>query len=455
VSVSLHVSRHDVYISPEERIRLHACKMPPKRAAATAPENPRRGKRVRRAPGEPPPAPLKPRPSDTWVVNPVFDVQQVDDVIANADWGWLEQRAETLHPENATCNIDSAAYTRGVHNAVFELAFTDGTYWIVRINLDAITHPVDRKGMLSEYATMKVVRERTTLRVPRVYDYNLDPGNPFGFVYTIMEALPGRALDGRLCEIRPAFFKRKVAKQFADAVYQLSRIRFNMCGRIWCGDDLNEEPTLMETYTGRGPFKTSAAYFRAIRESERGLLQGAYGQTNDWPRWDAAIKLQLWMIPKLMHPEWRHGPFMLSCADMKFYNLLVDDDYNITGFLDWSGAEVVPIEAFVNVFEFRRQVFDRTKTIMWKIASFQKSFLNCLIELGIDEPGKPSIVGAFRSRLQHVDIAHNSINIDLVEYYNRRCLSLLFGNETTMQNYKERCRLGCGQPWPNWLPGFE
>ncbi len=41
------------------------------------------------------------------------------------------------------------------------------------------------------------------------------------------------------------------------------------------------------------------------------------------------------------------GPFPLCHIDLHYGNILVDDDYNITGIIDWSDAQTVPLERFM------------------------------------------------------------------------------------------------------------
>ena len=50
--------------------------------------------------------------------------------------------------------------------------------------------------------------------------------------------------------------------------------------------------------------------------------------------------------------EYLEGPFPLCHLDLHRYNVLVDDDYNITGIIDWSDAQTVPLERFMITPEF-------------------------------------------------------------------------------------------------------
>lgn len=41
------------------------------------------------------------------------------------------------------------------------------------------------------------------------------------------------------------------------------------------------------------------------------------------------------------------GPFPLCHMDLHYGNILVDDEYNITGIIDWSDVQTVPLERFI------------------------------------------------------------------------------------------------------------
>ena len=48
------------------------------------------------------------------------------------------------------------------------------------------------------------------------------------------------------------------------------------------------------------------------------------------------------MIPELVDPAWDAGPFMLRCEGMRFGNMLVDENFNITAVLDWEWSYSAP-----------------------------------------------------------------------------------------------------------------
>ncbi|KAL4944212.1 hypothetical protein BDV06DRAFT_112663 [Aspergillus oleicola] len=69
-----------------------------------------------------------------------------------------------------------------------------------------------------------------------------------------------------------------------------------------------------------------------------------------------------------MVTEHMYDPFPLCHLDLHFGNILVNENYKITGILDWSHAQTVPIERFAipteliappaAPAEFKKAVFD-------------------------------------------------------------------------------------------------
>lgn len=56
--------------------------------------------------------------------------------------------------------------------------------------------------------------------------------------------------------------------------------------------------------------------------------------------------LHVQATPLIVVPELDRGPFLLQHADLSVTNIMVDDDFNIVGFLDWTWACTVPQQSF-------------------------------------------------------------------------------------------------------------
>lgn len=77
------------------------------------------------------------------------------------------------------CSINLTHFASGFDTLILELAFSDDVFWIVRIPHRALDDE-DRTSMLSEIATMKIVKRYTTIPIPQVFDFEASVEQPFG-----------------------------------------------------------------------------------------------------------------------------------------------------------------------------------------------------------------------------------------------------------------------------------
>lgn len=122
---------------------------------------------------------------------------------------------------------------------VLELAFSDKVYWIVRVPHQALDDG-DRTSMLSEIATMKMVRRHTSIPIPQIFDFETSADQPFGYPYILMECLDGRTLPNGLATTIPQQHHGKVAEQLANVFAELQNLTFSRIGRLWCREDTDQ-----------------------------------------------------------------------------------------------------------------------------------------------------------------------------------------------------------------------
>lgn len=102
----------------------------------------------------------------------VSTTRQKRDIFFYADFnvGHLLQLAERLRGRPCTCD-DSQTPKAGAYNWAIFLAFDDGVEWVFRApsSSHAPAEAITERLLASEAATLKYVREHTTIPVPEVF----------------------------------------------------------------------------------------------------------------------------------------------------------------------------------------------------------------------------------------------------------------------------------------------
>ena len=260
----------------------------------------------------------------------------------------------------------------GGMNYHVDITFNDGSVWIARIRrFNATSPPPQLRDHIiqSEVATLKFL-EQTRVPTPRVYDFALEgsPGNDVGVGYILMEKLPGKSLRWCSPEMTPER-RRKVISQLADIYTELYKYPFDRVGSL-------DRPS-GEAHVGAFARESLTDF------TESGIE--ALSPFSDWEKYnEASIKLILKLIRSqemysqrpvdayIIHlylldimPTVKRrtsvslsaqsrstsrsdensnndNRFYLKHADEKGDQILVDDDYNITGIIDWEWAYTAP-----------------------------------------------------------------------------------------------------------------
>lgn len=229
--------------------------------------------------------------------------------------------------------------------------FDDGTRWIVRIpraSYGAVPDPLIEYLVASEYATLKFLGN-TKVPAPRPYAYALgsDPQNSVGVSYILMEALAGAPYYSSVATPEQ---REKVLSQLADVLVELSKHPLPRAGSLIHSNGRTEVSSFASNrYVALhqyGPFDDALTYF--VQSAEQHLDLIADGQLYHKYPLEA---FQFYMILKehahLLTTNEQANHFYLRHVDDKGDHLLIDEDKNITGIIDWQFARCVPAsEAF-------------------------------------------------------------------------------------------------------------
>ena len=268
--------------------------------------------------------------------------------------------------------IDLVSRQCGGQNCHVDVQFADRVTWIARIRLDSPHLPppaVQAHIFLSEVATLKFL-SNTRVPAPQVYAYELEaPNNAVGTSYVLMEKLPGKPLDWGCATTEQ---RARVMEQLADVYLELERHPILQTGSLVhsAGSDrakrnrvdvgsFAQTPCFETPDLAVGPFGTlEAAYTAIIRQQQRML---ANHEVSTLPV-DNYLSFfwRLKVLPELVAESVsRIGPFYLRHQDDKGDHILVDNDYNITGIIDWEWASAEAKEVAFN-----------SPCMMWPVADF-------------------------------------------------------------------------------------
>ncbi|KAJ0161066.1 hypothetical protein CTA2_6835 [Colletotrichum tanaceti] len=250
--------------------------------------------------------------------------------------------------EYPSITVGQGALT-GCANYHARIRFDDGSpSWLMRVPRVtgfAVGLPVSLAEYLirSEYATLKFL-ETTAVPAPRAFSFGIPSrgtDHGVGVCFLLMEELPGTPWDGR-------GDASKVWKGLAAILAELEKREFPQAGslHVWSPDD--DRPSVSAAASDRfvclgpwGPFDTSEEYYAAWAEQHLALI--ADGQL--YPQFPVEAYLVYRFLKenaaRLSEPE-PERIFFLKHVDDKGDHLLVDDDLNITGVIDWQMARVVP-----------------------------------------------------------------------------------------------------------------
>ncbi|KAI0139467.1 kinase-like domain-containing protein [Hypoxylon sp. NC0597] len=206
---------------------------------------------------------------------------------------------------------------------------------------DAMT-PTAEDSIESEVCTMRLIEGRTSIPVPRVYACDKSVESVLGAPFICMSFMPGTPLREVWFEEPKGMsreeFRLNVLRNTAKIMAQCAAFSFDQIGSI----SLDEKTPLAPCYEWQedefgvqyvissGPFDSSTAFLEEDAEE---------------PRLDtlskAERKIMASVMPSFPISRSSNG-FVLCPPDFDAQNVLVDEQGNITGWLDWEHVHTVP-----------------------------------------------------------------------------------------------------------------
>jgi tRNA A-37 threonylcarbamoyl transferase component Bud32 len=172
---------------------------------------------------------------------------------------------------------------------------------------------------LAEAAAMRLVREKTTIPVPEIYNAYTD--NTTGHVRIVMEFIEGDCLSNKWDQY-DAQQKEHVLQQLHDMFAQLRNIKGMFIGSV--DESACEDPLFEEDIGTYGPYMDEASFYQGIIKALKNTLESGWVDT------------VCAMVGALSGHE-----IVLTHGDMSPRNILVQDG-KIVAILDWEMAGYYP-----------------------------------------------------------------------------------------------------------------
>ena len=282
---------------------------------------------------------------------------RIERLLRNINLEALAARASELR-NGMPCKVPSPEYVlsrssdvMGRMNYHLEIRFDDGAIWLARVRqFDATSSPPALRdlGLRSEYATYKFL-ENTAVPAPKVFDLALEgPENPVGVGYILMEKLPGKSLKW---PPKDAHQRTHILEQYANILVELRKYPFDRIGCLNNPHSGHVGPLIRDVFADSdgvkvqtlGPFTLAREFRTAPINLVLRLIMNEERYTDRPVDWYLAHLFFLDLVPLVTSSRIEDSnQFFLKHVDDKGDHLLVDENYNITGIIDWEWAHTVP-----------------------------------------------------------------------------------------------------------------
>ncbi|ETS03824.1 phosphotransferase enzyme family protein [Trichoderma reesei RUT C-30] len=262
------------------------------------------------------------------------------------------------------CSIVGSS--RGSFNVCFFVQFgEENAKWVVRVPLEPVV--VDPWAKVqSEAATMRYIKKKTTIPIPAVHAYGNDAdliqGESKPVAFLICDYIPGQSLGMRTFADATADQRKHFYNDLFDILSQLYGLEFPVAGSLMPNPGNDAEPII-------GPIQCMAAneLHRVVQPQRNPSTFSSY---SDYMTYQLHIlsetfrlpteeldsnqaKMELFAIeslakqaPTLFDTSKSEMPFVLAHQDMRCSNVIVTEDFHISGIIDWEFSGTIPRQLF-------------------------------------------------------------------------------------------------------------
>lgn len=264
----------------------------------------------------------------------------------------------------------------GSYNCAYVMQFFEGAKFVIRV--PAAGRPgrwtkIDADALRSQVLTMAYIRRHTNLPIPDTlfFSTSLDIEN-FGYPFIISQYLPGKQVSevwgtGIDYDSDLERKRQKILRSLAQTMSRLQNLSFPASGSLYFEHNLDDDPQVGprhmvdETdYPNRTPYYEPSYSDTSAHLRGRLDLWWELNKTNvnyelspfspEAMEANGKFKILKMAIDSLPIPDSEDlnedrqpiESFVLAPPDFDIQNILVDDDGNVTGLLDFDGVHTVP-----------------------------------------------------------------------------------------------------------------
>lgn len=214
----------------------------------------------------------------------------------------------------------------------------------------------------------RYIERNTTIPLPHVHGFGpggtVDEHNPTGHAFLILDYIPGNSLN-ILSFVKDSRERRnRFYSQLIDILAQLRQHEFDHAGSLMPDPDGGPNPIVGHSLSielnelqirQKSSVAPTARFASAIDFAfyQYHIMAKVYElpiSTMDLP----TAELEVFALEDLkgrifdyVKPYWNHGPFVLSHQDLRWDNIIVDEDLNIQGVIDWEWTNTLPRQFFL------------------------------------------------------------------------------------------------------------
>ncbi|KAF2115143.1 kinase-like domain-containing protein [Lophiotrema nucula] len=226
----------------------------------------------------------------------------------------------------------------------------------------------DGANLRSEVGTMNLIRKTTSIPVPEVFAFNETLLNPIGAPYILMEAMSGQCamslwfgvtennvitqqnIDSASPELEAK--RMNFLKSLASYMAELTKFSFDAIGMLNFDID-PEDPFVDDWYVwndeeggmvGNSPWNISQDFISSVLV---GNALNCPPEMLETPMIKGLTNFLAWLfqcvpLVESMAKGDEEESFVLMHNDLHLRNILVDEDGNVTGIIDWDASLTVP-----------------------------------------------------------------------------------------------------------------